>query len=138
MQVKLQSSGQIPRYATLGSAGCDLLSTIEIVIQPRSVGLINTGLHIEIPNGYCGMVCSRSGLALNSMISVLNAPGIIDSDYRGEIKVILINHNNKSFTVNPGDRIAQLLIVPVIHANFTQGDLTETQRNQGGFGHTGK
>lgn len=131
-------SAPAPVYATSLAAGCDLRSTANLAIAPGTVALVPTGLKFKIPSGYCGMVCSRSGLAFQHQVSVLNAPGIIDADYRGEIKVILFNHSTIRFEVNPGDRVAQLLFVPVAQAVFNKDDWDQTARGEGGFGSTGK
>jgi dUTP pyrophosphatase len=131
----------MPRYATTGSAGIDLLAAVdsELVIQPGERRLVSTGLRMAIPEGYEGQVRPRSGLALRNGISMVNSPGTIDSDYRGVVQVILINHGDRPFTVQRGDRIAQLVIAPVFRAVLVDSDeLPETTRNDGGFGHTGK
>lgn len=130
----------LPQYATSDSAGLDLVAAVteETVIQPGKRFLIPTGLYVAIPPGYEGQVRPRSGLALNHGIGMVNSPGTIDADYRGEVKVIIINHGEESFTIQRGDRIAQLVIVPIARAEMVQADfLPETNRNDGGFGHTG-
>lgn len=131
----------LPQYQTEGSAGADLHACIKepIVILPLSCELIATGIGIELPFNYEAQIRSRSGLAFKNQISVLNSPATIDSDYRGEIKVILYNHSATPFTVRNGDRIAQMVIAPVTHANFefTLG-MSTTERGEGGFGSTGK
>jgi dUTP pyrophosphatase len=128
-----------PLYATPGSAGCDLIASEEITLPPGKWAAVNTGLYLEIPRGYVALVCPRSGLALKHAVSVLNAPGVIDSDYRGEVKVILVNHNSLRYTVKKGDRIAQLVFTPVVQAQMKIVDqLTETERSTGGFGSTGR
>lgn len=127
-----------PEYQTSGAAACDLKSTDEVIIPPGSRVTIGTGLKLEIPNGYCGFVCSRSGLAAKYGIQVLNAPGIIDFDYRGEIKVILYNSGKQEFSIKRGDRIAQLLFTPIFQAIFQKSDkVSNTDRGEGGFGSTG-
>lgn len=130
----------LPRYATSGSAGCDLVAALEkpLTVLPRSSALVPTGLMFQIPEGYEGQIRSRSGLALKNNLQVLNTPGTIDSDYRGEVKVILFNHGTQAFIVAPGMRIAQFVIAPVVQATFKVGQVcAETERKQGGFGSTG-
>jgi len=130
-----------PHYATAGSAGLDLLAAVdsELVLNPGERKLVSTGIRIAIPEGYEGQVRPRSGLALRHGISMVNTPGTIDSDYRGVIQVIMINHGEQPFAVQRGDRIAQLVIAPVVHVLLEESDeLSETSRNEGGFGHTGK
>ena len=137
---KLSNDAQVPTYATENSAGCDLRACIEqdIELKPRDICMIPTGLACEIPNGYCGFVCSRSGLAYKNGIAVLNSPGIVDSDYRGELKIILINHSQTTFTITDGMRIAQMLIVPIQSCNWRQCEnLSDTKRSENGFGSTG-
>jgi len=128
-----------PKYITPGSAGCDLIASEEITLAPGKWAAVNTGLYLEIPKGYVAQVCPRSGLALKHGVSVLNAPGIIDSDYRGEVKVLLVNHDSLRYTVKKGDRIAQLVFMPVVQVQMKHVDqLTETDRGEGGFGSTGR
>lgn len=130
----------LPSYATAGAAGVDLQAAVDsdVVLQPGERTLISTGIRLAIPEGYEGQVRPRSGLAQRSGISIVNSPGTIDSDYRGVVQVILINHGQEPFTVRRGDRIAQLVIAPVAHAAFIETeDLPETPRSEGGFGHTG-
>ena len=128
-----------PSYAHDGDAGIDLRSTIDYVIQPFERALIPTGLSFAIPEGYAGLVIPRSGLAINHGISIVNAPGLIDSGYRGEIKVILINmDSNKPFEIKTGDRIAQLVFTPYAHAQLKQQQsLDTTERGEKGFGSSG-
>lgn len=131
----------LPTYATTGSAGMDLLSANEtpIVVNPHEVVLVPTGIIIEIETGYEGQIRPRSGLAVKHGITVLNSPGTIDSDYRGEVKVILINHSEKPFTINRGERIAQLIISSFEKIEWDNSEsLSQTARNDGGFGHTGR
>lgn len=131
----------LPGYATSGSAGIDLLAAVdsETVIAPGERRLISTGIRIAIPDGFEGQVRPRSGLALKHGISMVNTPGTIDSDYRGVLQVIVINHGQAAFSINRGDRIAQLVLAPVARAILEESDdLSETARNEGGFGHTGK
>jgi dUTP pyrophosphatase len=130
----------LPTYATPDAAGFDLRSASQepIVLTPGQRGLVPTGLVLEIPRGYEGQVRPRSGLALKNGISLVNTPGTIDSDYRGEVKVIMINLGEDHFMVNYGDRIAQLVIAPVIQAQIQEaGELSDTERGVGGFGSTG-
>lgn len=129
-----------PNYASSGAAGADVRANIEkeIIIEAGSSVLVPTGLRFAIPEGYEIQVRPRSGLAFKHQITVLNTPGTIDSDYRGELKVILINHGTTPFAVEPGMRIAQIIVAPVVQARFvTCDDLSETSRGSGGFGHTG-
>ena len=138
---KLSHKAQIPIYKTEGSSGMDLRALTEdkIVIKPNKSTLVPTGLSVAIPNDTEIQIRPRSGLAAKSSISVLNTPGTIDSDYRGELKVILFNHGDKEFIINNGDRIAQMVLVPVLKVQFEEvQDLPETIRGSGGFGSTGK
>jgi dUTP pyrophosphatase len=131
----------LPSYATSGSAGMDIRAAVEkeITIEPNSIVLVPTNLSVEIPIGYEIQVRPRSGLAANHGIGILNSPGTIDSDYRGEIKIILINLSGDKFTIKRGDRIAQLVVSKVHHANMIESDsLNHSTRGKGGFGHTGK
>lgn len=131
----------LPQYMTEGAAGIDLRAALEteMVLNPGKRLLIPTGFQIEIPKGYEGQIRPRSGLALQYGVTLLNSPGTIDSDYRGEIKVLLINHGDKPFIIECGDRIAQLVIQSVIRVNLEleTGTLESTKRGAGGFGHTG-
>jgi dUTP pyrophosphatase len=128
-----------PIYSTLGAAGCDLKSIEDIVIEPGTRAAVQTGLCIEIPEGFVGMVCPRSGMAIKYGVTVLNAPGIVDSDYRGEVKVILINHGRERYKVSIGDKIAQIVFVQCAQATFyPSSSLSETERSTGGFGSTGR
>lgn len=131
----------IPEYKTAGAAGADLYAFLDspVTILPGKSAMIPTGLFFEIPEGYEIQVRPRSGLAAKNGVTVLNTPGTIDSDYRGEIKVILINLGDKEFVVNNGERIAQMVIAPVIQAAFEiTENLSQTERGAGGFGSTGK
>ena len=130
-----------PKYKTDGSSGVDLSAFLdkEIVIKPNSSDLIPTGLQVAIPEEFEIQIRPRSGLAAKESIGVLNSPGTIDSDYRGELKIILFNHGKEDFIINNGDRIAQMVLVPIIKMEFEEVDsLPETIRGQGGFGSTGK
>ena len=129
-----------PYYATPGASGVDLYASIPnwLIILPGHRWLISTGICIAIPEGYEGQIRPRSGLALKKGVTVLNSPGTIDSDFRGEIKVLLINHNISSFRVEPGERIAQLVFSPIIRVAWDVVDeLPTTMRGDGGFGSTG-
>ncbi|MGB9664672.1 MAG: dUTP diphosphatase [Ignavibacteria bacterium] len=130
----------LPSYSTEGSSGMDLRAAVEekVIIKPFETMLIPTNLAVEIPEGYEGQVRPRSGLAAKNFVTILNTPGTIDSDYRGEIKVILTNFGREDFVVNRGDRIAQLVIVKVEKVEIVETkELNSTIRNEGGFGHTG-
>ena len=138
---KLNPKAELPKYKTEGSSGMDLMALIEnpITIKPQNSALIPTGLSIAIPEDTEVQIRPRSGLAAKSSISVLNTPGTIDSDYRGEIKIILFNHGKEDFTVNNNDRIAQMILMPVLKAEFEEvEELPKTIRGSGGFGSTGK
>lgn len=130
----------MPTYATSQSAGMDLRANLEepIVLHPMERRLIPTGLHIALPEGYEAQVRPRSGLALKHGLTVLNAPGTIDADYRGEIGVVLINLSQEDFTINDGERIAQLVVARYEQVEFSLVEtLDETERGEGGYGHTG-
>jgi len=138
---KLNLKAELPKYKTEGSSGMDLKALIEkpITVKPQSSALISTGLSIAIPEDTEVQIRPRSGLASKSNISVLNTPGTIDSDYRGEIKIILFNHGKEEFTVNNNDRIAQMILMPVLKVEFEEvEELPESVRGHGGFGSTGK
>lgn len=123
---------------TTGSAGADLRANGDYLLSPDATILVKTGLRIAIPEGFVGLVCTRSGMALKQSCIVLNSPGIIDSDYRGDVGVILHNFGPEDIEIHEGDRIAQLLIVPYIMPQFVQVEsLDETERGEGGFGSTG-
>ncbi|MBN9542252.1 MAG: dUTP diphosphatase [Alphaproteobacteria bacterium] len=131
---------EMPFYATVSSAGMDLLAAVseDIVIEAGKIALIPTGICIELPEGYEAQVRPRSGLAFKEMVTVLNSPGTIDADYRGEIKVILINHNNKDFVVSRGMRIAQMVVAKYVRADIKLVDsLSDSDRGAKGFGSTG-
>jgi len=141
LRVKKKNEGvPLPKYETGGSAGIDIKAFIpsDLAIPPMGRVKIPTGLFFEIPEGYEAQIRPRSGLAFNWGITVLNSPGTIDSDYRGELEVILINMGSESFTVKNGDRIAQMVISPVACASISEAEhLSETERGSGGFGSTG-
>jgi dUTP pyrophosphatase len=135
-----QSDNTIPQYATPGSAGMDVRANLQrpLTLQPLQREMVSTGLFIELPEGYEAQVRPRSGLANKQGITCLNSPGTVDSDYRGEIKIILINLSNEEQTIQHGDRIAQMIISKVEKAKLELvHQLNETQRGDGGFGHTG-
>lgn len=130
----------IPKYQSKQAAGCDLYADIDdpVVLEPGKYNIVPTGVRIELPQGYEAQVRPRSGMAMKYGIGILNAPGTIDADYRGEIKVILFNLGQESFRIESGDRIAQLVFNRVVQAQFILVDkLKETKRGNGGFGHTG-
>ena len=137
---KLSNSVSTPKYETPGSSGMDVAAHIEdnIIINPGEKFLVSTGFSIAIPKGYEVQIRPRSGLAAKRSITVLNTPGTIDADYRGEIKVILINLGKEKFIVKNGERIAQMVVCPVVQANLEEvEDLPDTKRGSGGFGSTG-
>jgi dUTP pyrophosphatase len=142
VQVNLvnNSSNPIPAYATVGSAGMDIRANLKesVTLQPLERNLISTGLYIELPFGYEAQIRPRSGMAINQGITCLNSPGTVDADYRGELKVILINLSNIEQVINHGDRIAQIIISKTEKAELVLvNQLNESQRGEGGFGHTG-
>ena len=141
INVKALEGAAIPEYKTAGAAGADVCALVEspVELNPGDRALIGTGLFFAIPDGYEIQVRPRSGLAAKNGVTVLNTPGTIDSDYRGERKVILINLGKEKFTVNPGDRIAQIIVAPVTRGRFVVvEELDQTERGSGGFGSTGK
>jgi dUTP pyrophosphatase len=138
--LRLHPEAKLPHYATAHSAGLDLsaCNDLDITVEPHLTALIPLGFALELPDGYEAQLRPRSGLALKHAISLPNSPATIDADYRGEIKVILINHGKDSFTVRKGDRIAQMVISKYEKADFIEAQsLSETDRGSGGFGHTG-
>jgi len=138
---KLNSKVKLPSYKTEGSSGMDLIAFVDkpIEIKPNNSALIPTGLSIAIPEDCEVQIRPRSGLAAKSNITILNTPGTIDSDYRGELKVILFNHGNKEFIVKNNERIAQMVLTPILKVDFEEVDsLPDTVRGAGGFGSTGK
>jgi dUTP pyrophosphatase len=143
IQIKIvnTSANPLPQYATKGASGMDIRAALDIplTLQPLERNLIPTGLFVEMPQGYEIQIRPRSGLAIKQGITCLNTPGTIDSDYRGEIKIILINLSSEEQVINPGDRIAQMIIQKTERAEFEQVEiLNNTERAAGGFGHTGK
>ena len=138
---RLNPKAQLPKYKTNGSSGMDLMAFTEspINIRPQESALIPTGISIAIPEDTEVQIRPRSGLAAKSSISVLNTPGTIDSDYRGEIKIILFNHGKEEFIINNNDRVAQMILMPIIKAEFEEIEvLPKSLRGSGGFGSTGK
>lgn len=143
MKVRIinKSKHALPQYATPYSAGLDLRANLEepIVLKPLERTLVPTGLHIELPQGYEAQIRPRSGLAAKHGLTVLNTPGTIDADYRGEIKVILVNLSNEEFEIKDGERVCQMVIAAHAQVQWEETDsLEETERGAGGFGHTGK
>ncbi|MBO4963898.1 MAG: dUTP diphosphatase [Prevotella sp.] len=142
LKIKIVNKGRqpLPQYATAQSAGMDLRADIDepVTLRPLERRLIGTGLHIALPAGYEAQVRPRSGLAIKHGLTVLNTPGTIDADYRGEIGVVLINLSDREFVVNPGERIAQMVVARYEQADLEQVELLdETERGEGGYGHTG-
>ncbi len=132
---------EMPSYASAGAAGADLCAAVDepLVLAPGERAAVPTGLVLELPAGYEGQVRPRSGLALREGVTVANAPGTVDSDYRGEVRVLLVNLSTTPFTVRRGDRIAQLVVAPVVSASFVEAaELADTARGDGGFGSTGR
>ena len=143
MEVKIinKSDNQLPAYETVNSAGMDLRAYLPegpIVLKPMQRTLVPTGLFMEIPEGYEGQVRPRSGLAIKHGITVLNTPGTIDADYRGEVKIILVNLSDTDFVINSGERVAQIVFAKCEQMEVVNAEtLSETERGEGGFGHTG-
>lgn len=138
--ILIENDDMLPLYTTPGAAGADLKAHLKepLTILPGHSALIPTGIRVAIPDGYEIQIRPRSGLALKNQITILNTPGTIDADYRGEINVILINHGKENFVVAPGMRIAQMVLAPFLRAKFVAAaELTATKRGAGGFGHTG-
>ena len=138
---KLDPSVKLPEYKTVGASGMDLMAFIDkpVSVEPKESSIISTGISVAFSNDYEIQIRPRSGLAAKNNISVLNTPGTIDSDYRGEIKVIIYNHGNSNFVINNGDRIAQMILSPVVKIELEEtNNLPETVRGKGGFGSTGK
>ena len=141
VKIKAEKGALIPQYKTKGAAGADVcafLKESEVTLHPGERFLVPTGLYFEIPEGYEIQVRPRSGLAFKNGVTVLNTPGTIDSDYRGELKVLLINLGSEDFKISSGDRIAQIILAPVTQAFFVESqELSGTERGAGGFGSTG-
>jgi dUTP pyrophosphatase len=143
MEIKIvnKSRHELPAYSTASSAGMDIRANIEndILMRPMERVLVNTGLYVEIPEGFEAQIRPRSGLAIKKGITVLNSPGTIDSDYRGEVCVILVNLSDEEFVIRDGERICQMIIAKHEKADWISADsLVDTVRGEGGFGHTGK
>ncbi len=143
MQIRIinRSTNELPSYSTAHSAGMDLRAflTEDVVLKPLERKLIPTGLYVEIPEGYEAQIRPRSGLALKTGVTVLNTPGTIDADYRGEVGIILVNLSNEDFTIRNGDRICQMVVARHEKVEWVLSEvLEETSRGEGGFGHTGK
>ncbi len=137
--MKVKFKGNLPVYGNPGDAGADLTSSHQVYLRAGSRATVSTGTWVEIPKGYVGLIHPRSGLAANYGITVVNSPGTIDSGYRGELKVILINHGSRSVEIEPGQRIAQLVIQKFETAQFEEiNEMSETERGEAGFGSTGK
>ncbi len=141
MKIQVQATdatSRLPSFAHPGDAGADLTAAEAVVIPPGGRALVATGIAVAIPEGHAGFVMPRSGLAIRSGVTVLNAPGLIDAGYRGEVKVALINHSDEPFSIERGDRVAQLVIMPVEQVEYVAvDDLDATSRGDGGFGSTG-
>jgi len=136
--VRLDSELPVPTTAHIGDAAVDLHSRVDVVLEPGARSVVPTGLAVAIPEGFAGFVLPRSGHAMRSGVGILNGPGLIDSGYRGEISVLLINHGDESVKFERGDRIAQMTVVPIPTVEWVEvGDLDETGRGSGGFGSTG-
>ena len=143
MKIKVinKSKHKLPEYKTKGAAGMDILANLDetVVLKPLERTLIPTGLYMEIPEGYEVQIRPRSGMALKEGIGILNSPGTIDSDYRGEVGVIVINLSDKPVKIEDGQRICQMVVNPILHAEWSETSSLEiTERGNGGFGHTGK
>jgi dUTP pyrophosphatase len=140
---RMRVDAVVPRYKTSGAAGMDLAACLDtpLTIEPGGTARVPTGLQIALPAGHEGQVRPRSGLAARHGVTVLNAPGTIDEDYRGEVQVLLVNHGSEAFTIEHGDRVAQLIVAPVTHVDIEPVDdeaaLGGTERGEGGFGSTG-
>ncbi|MEM8608184.1 MAG: dUTP diphosphatase [Myxococcota bacterium] len=141
---RMRPDAKVPRYESSGAAGLDLAACLDepLTLEPGGTARVPTGLRISLPAGHEGQVRPRSGLAAKHAVTVLNAPGTIDEDYRGEVQVILINHGSEPFTIENGDRVAQLVVAPVrqaeIHVVESEAELGDTERGDAGFGSTGK
>lgn len=139
VRIKINPEGKLPEYQTEHASGADAFSAADAILEPGAVALVPTGLFLEIPQGYEVQVRPRSGLALKHGVTVLNAPGTIDADYRGEVKIILVNHGKAPFHIKKGDRIAQLVAHKVERMTFEKTEkLEDSARGHGGFGSTGK
>ena len=137
--VRLDGGLPLPAYAKSGDAGLDLRASESVTLEPGERRLVPTGLAVAIPEGHAGFVLPRSGLAMHKGVTVLNAPGLIDSGYRGELKVLLINHGAEAVSIDRGERIAQLVVQPVARARLVEEErLPDSARGEGGFGSTGR
>lgn len=137
VKIKRTPDAELPVYMTEGAAGADIFSSEDTGLEPGETRLISTGIFMEIPDGYECQIRPRSGLSYKNQIIILNSPGTIDSDYRGEVKIIMHNLSEKTFAIRKGDRIAQMVFSEVSRAEFIDDELNGTDRNDGGFGHTG-
>lgn len=135
---KTHPQATTPRYGSAGAAGADLFAVEGCVIAPREHRSVRTGIAVQLPPGFEGQVRPRSGLAFHHGVTVLNAPGTIDEDYRGEVFVCLVNHSRHDCRINAGDRIAQLVVAPVVRCTFDEAALSETERGEAGLGSTGR
>ncbi len=137
---KISEEAHLPTYGSEFSAGADLYALLpdSLTIAPRETVLIHTGIAVEIPEGYAGLIYARSGIASKRGLAPANKVGVVDSDYRGEVMVALHNHSAQAQTVSPGERIAQLVITPFLKAEFAEGEVNDTIRGAGGFGSTGR
>ena len=135
IEIRVDGTGTLPDYATEGAAGADLRAAEALTLAPGARAAVATGISVEIPPGHVGLVWPRSGLAVRHGIDTL--AGVVDSDYRGEVKVVLVNHGTEPVAIAAGDRIAQLLVQPVVRVRFTRAALAPTGRGAGGFGSTG-
>lgn len=139
VSVQLEEGATLPQYQTTGAAGMDVTCTHDVVLQPGERASVGTGLRVMIPEGYEIQVRPRSGLAIRHGLTMVNSPGTIDSDFRGEIKILMINLGSDVVTLSKGERVAQLVLAPVVRAEFMIADtLDETERGTGGFGSTGQ
>lgn len=138
--LKLQTAGPLPAYETAGSAGIDLPADLEqaVHVEPGQMVKIPTGIRAQIPEGTFGMIVPRSSTGIKRRLSLANTVGIIDSDYRGEILIFLVNVGSEVTVIEPGDRLAQMILLPYVRVQIVQGDLDETCRGSGGFGSTGR
>jgi dUTP pyrophosphatase len=136
VDIRVDGPGAIPEYATEGAAGADLRASADTILEPGARAAVPTGVRLQIPPGHVGLIWPRSGLAVRHGIDTM--AGVIDSDYRGEVRVVLVNHGTEPFQIQPGDRVAQIVIQRVERAAFEVSDLADTARGQGGFGSTGR
>jgi dUTP pyrophosphatase len=138
---RLRPGASLPAYQTANAAGMDLVADLTgpVLVAPHERRPIPTGIAVEIPPGYEGQVRPRSGRAIDQGLTIINTPGTIDADYRGEVKVLIVNLGDRTIVIRPGERIAQLIIAPVVHAEIVEADeLAPSKRGPGGFGHTGR